>query len=198
MTIVIGVTGGIASGKTTAARMMQREGVVLFDADACVHLLMRDHPECIAAIAAQFSEALKEGAIARHVLADAIAADENKLHVLEGIIHPYVREEEINAIMAAREMGEKAIVLDIPLLFESGADQLCHIVVAVDVSPQTQRERAFARVGMSEEKLARLLSRQMVPHVRSSKADIVISSEMGLEQMREAIDQLMEGILSHA
>lgn len=198
MTLVIGVTGGMASGKSTAARMMQRDGVTLFDADACVHLLMKDHPECIGDIAKHFPEALQEGAIARHVLAKEIAADEAKLKTLESLIHPYVREEEIRAITAAKEQGLKAIVLDIPLLFESGAERLCDVVVVVDVDPETQRVRAFERADMTEEKFAKLLARQLDPHVRSSKADIVISSTMGLEEMQQAIDLLMEGLLSHA
>lgn len=198
MTLVIGVTGGIASGKSTAARLMQREGVALFDADACVHVLMRDHPECIAAIAEHFPEALEAGSIIRHTLAKKIAIDETKLKTLESIIHPYVREEEVKAISAAKALGLKAIVLDIPLLFESGADALCDIVVAIDIDPDTQRARAFARPGMSDEKFERLLARQLQPHVRSGKADIVISSGMGLEQMKESIDQLMEGLIAHA
>lgn len=198
MTLVIGVTGGIASGKSTAARMMQREGVALFDADACVHMLMHDHPECVSAIAEHFPEALEEKSIARHVLAKQIAADETKLKTLESIIHPYVREEEVRAINAAKAQGLKAIVLDIPLLFESGAEALCDVVVAIDVDADTQRTRAFARPGMTDEKFARLLARQMQPHVRSGKADIVISSTMGLEQMEQAITLLMEGLLAHA
>lgn len=198
MTLVIGVTGGIASGKSTAARMMQRAGVALFDADACVHMLMNDHPECIADIAKHFPEALSEKSIARHVLAKEIAADAAKLKTLESIIHPYVREEEMKAIRAAKEQGLKAIVLDIPLLFESGADALCDVVVAIDVDVKTQWERAFARSGMTQEKFDRLIARQLEPHVRSGKADIVISSTMGLEQMQQAIDLLIEGLIAHA
>ncbi len=198
MTLVIGVTGGMASGKSTAARMMQRDGVALFDADACVHLLMKDHPECIGDIAKHFPEALEDGAVARHVLAKEIAADETKLKLLESLIHPYVREEEIRAIMQANEQGFKAIVLDIPLLFESGAERLCDVVIAVDVDPDTQRIRAFERAGMTDEKFARLLARQLDSQTRNSKADIVISSVSGLEEMQQAIDLLMEGLLAHA
>ena len=195
---IIGVTGGIASGKSTAAAMMARDGVSVFDADACVHRLMQDHPETIAAIAKHFPEALAENSIQRHVLARCIAGDKAKLHVLEGIIHPFVREEEMRAILDAKHAGMRAIVLDVPLLFETGADALCDIVIAIDVDEQTQRARAFSRDNMTEEKFARLLARQLQPHARNGKADIVISSTMGLDSMRAAIDQIMEGILTHA
>jgi dephospho-CoA kinase len=187
---IIGITGGIASGKSTAARMLCNTGVLHVDADAIVHRLMARDRAVIAAIAAAFPFAVADGNILRSALAAHIAAQPAALMVLEHILHPRVREEEARAIALAKKQRRRGVLLDVPLLFETGLDAWCDAVVVIGVSPSIQRQRALRRPAMSEDKLQRLLARQTKEAERRNAADVVVMSTLGKAHMRRALEKL--------
>ena len=188
---VIGVTGGIASGKSTVARMIARDTFPQLDADQLVHHLMATDGETIRAIGDAFPAAVVNGMISRAELSKYIALDSNNISVLESIIHPRVRAAEERAIDEARVAGKKAVVLDIPLLFESGAETLCDVVVAVVAPLEVRKARAFARPAMSAIKWDRLIHRQLTDEARAAKADHVIHTDCPEAQTKAEVDALL-------
>jgi dephospho-CoA kinase len=189
-TLVIGITGGMASGKSTVANMF--EGISHVDADALVHQLMRDNKETITALATAFPIAVTHGNVDRAVLAGLISKDPNALATLEKILHPRVRALEQAAIHNAHAQGKKAIILDIPLLFETDADAMCDVVIVVHAPPELRRERALTRKGMTEEKWHRLLNRQLPDHERLARAHHVIHTSTSMEETRKQVAALMK------
>lgn len=189
---VIGVTGGMASGKSTVARMIARDKFPHLDADALVHHLMLSDAETIAAIGAAFPGARINGMISRAELSKYIAQDATHITTLESILHPRVRQAEERAIDEARVAGKKAVVLDIPLLFETGAEKLCDVVVAVSAPLEVRKARAFARPAMSAVKWDRLIARQLTDAQREAKAHHVIQTDCPEEQTRAEVDALLK------
>ncbi len=185
---IIGITGGIASGKSTVARMFAEHGLIHFDADAVVHRLMRDDQTMIRAIAGLFPQSLEEGTISRRALSAIVAQNPKALAALESIIHPVVRRHEQSLIATA----DRSVILDIPLLFETGADAQCDVTIAVHAPLAIARERAFARPGMTEEKWQRLTHRQMDEQERCARATHVIPTEGTLEETRRHVSALIE------
>ncbi len=189
---VIGVTGGIASGKSTVSQMLADFGLDHLDADLLVHELMAGDRPMIDAIAALYPRALEGGRIGRGVLSQIVTRDKSALAKLESIIHPFVRRAEERAIEEARRARKKGVVLDIPLLFETGADALCDIVVAVSAPPAVARRRAFSRAGMTEEKWERLTRRQLSDQERCRRADHVVSTDRSEEETRREVALLVK------
>jgi len=177
--IVIGITGGIASGKTTLARMFLRPGIVHFDADKAVHRLLQSDPRTIRAIAEIFPKAHMAGRIDRRILGELVSKNAAALTQLEAVLHPAVRRAEIAAIQTATRQRRKALLLDVPLLFETGADALCDVTIAAAIPEPRRRRRAFLRPQMTAEKYARLLARQYSETERLALADIVIPTGLG-------------------
>ncbi len=198
MTIVVGITGGMASGKSTATAMLKRPGIRCFNADDCAHRLLKNHPEVIRRLAERFPAALEQGMIDRSKLAACVVGDDRALHALEQILHPFIRAEEEAFIARAQRQRLRAVALDIPLLFETGADALCDLVIAVDASEKRQRRRAFSRPGMSEEKYRRLRARQLPARTRNQLADSVISSNLGKAQMRRELETILKRVMTRA
>lgn len=195
MTIVLGVTGGMASGKSTASSMLHCPGSLRFNADAAVHHLFHHHAPAIAKLAAIFPPAHQNGRIDRTALSHALKDDASGMGLqrLEAIIHPFVREMEHAMLRKAARNHLKWVVLDIPLLFETGAEQLCDAVIVTDVSPKLQRARALARPGMTEEKFTALTSRQLDRQSRLEKADFIVTSNLGKAHMRAELAHVMKG-----
>ena len=189
---VIGGTGGMASGKSTVARMIAGRGIVHIDADRLVHALMQHDAQMIAEITAAFPGVVVQQKIDRAKLAASISKKPNTLSVLESIIHPRVRALEEMAISIARRNRMKAVILDIPLLFETDAQTLCDIVIVTHAPIHHRRRRAFARPGMTEKKWKNLLDRQLPDHARNFAADIVISTGIGKAATRREIQRLMK------
>lgn len=191
--MVIGVTGGMASGKSTVARMFAGRGIAHVDADKLVHQLMQHDRTMIEEIAAAFPAAKsKEGTLDRAALAKNITEHPGMLSILESIIHPRVRSTEERAIAIARRNGLRAIVLDIPLLFETDAQQLCDVVVVAYAPLPHRKRRAFTRAGMTDQKWTRLLDRQLSDHVRNHSADVVVSTAVGKAATRRHVQRLMK------
>lgn len=190
--IIIGVTGGIASGKSTVARMIAGRAILHLDADKMVHQLLQHDRSMITEIAAAFPGAItKNNTIDRAALAAHISHHPEALSVLEAIIHPRVRAAEIDAIFAARRNHVRAVVLDVPLLFETDAHELCDVVIVAHAPLHHRRRRAFARPGMSEEKWNKLLARQLPHHHRHPAADIIIPTTIGKAATRRMVMRIM-------
>lgn len=189
--LVIGVTGGMASGKSTIARMLSGRGIAHVDADKLVHQLLQHDRATGAEIAAAFPAAKKGHGIDRAALANHITKHPESLATLEAILHPRVRAMEEEAIAIARRNGLRALVLDIPLLFETDADSLCDVVIVAHAPMHHRRRRAFARVGMSEAKWQRLIDRQLPDRHRNALADIVIRTDMGKAAVKKQVKALM-------
>lgn len=190
--MVIGVTGGIASGKSTVARMLSRGHLPHIDADKLVHHLLAYDQPTIAEIEHYFPGVTEEGQVSRRKLGQAIAGDEAKLKTLENILHARVRQAEEQAILRYRRQRRRAVIMDIPLLFETGAEQLCDVVIAVAAPLKMRRRRAMARLHMKPETFDRLVKRQLTDAERCARADIVIRSTLGLAFTRRRIDALMK------
>ena len=187
--IVLGLTGSIGTGKSTTAAMFRDLGVPVHDADATVHDLYRN--EAVAPVAAHFPEALSDGAIDRKVLSAVLARSPERFGELEAIIHPLVRAREAAFIDAERRKASPLVVLDIPLLYETGGQTRVDKVVVVTCDPMVQRERVLSRPGMTEEKLALILSRQMPDAEKRQRADFLIDTGKGLEAARKQVEEII-------
>jgi len=172
--LVVGLTGSIAMGKTTAAAYLRLRGVPVFDADACVHEIYRD--EAVPLIEAAFPGTTDAEGVSRARLSDVLQWDPAGFQRLESIVHPLVREREIAFLQDAAKAGEPIAVLDVPLLYETGLDTSLDAVIVVSASAQAQRERALMRPGMTLEKLNQLLARQMPDEEKRRRAHFVVDT----------------------
>jgi dephospho-CoA kinase len=172
--VIVGLTGSVAMGKTTAARAFRRLGVSVHDADAAVRRLLATNKAARARIAEAFPGAVENDAVDRAVLAARVFADPAALRRLEAILHPLVRRETRKFLGLAARRREKIVVLDIPLLFETGAERGCDFVAVVIAPAFLQAMRFLARPGMSRARLAATRARQMPAREKLKRADAVI------------------------
>ncbi|WP_415184867.1 dephospho-CoA kinase [Phaeovulum sp.] len=186
---LLGLTGSIGMGKTTTAAMFTDLGVPVWDADATVHALYAPGGAAVAPIAAVFPQAVSAGAVDRGVLKALIAADKQALSRLESIVHPLTTASR-DAFVAAHA-DAPLILLDIPLLFETGAESALDATLVVTAPPQVQRDRVLARPGVTADQLALILSRQMPDAEKRARATYVISTET-LDGTRAAVQNLIE------
>ena len=189
---ILGLTGSIGMGKTTTAKLFAEEGVPVHDSDAAVHRLYEG--EAVAAIEAAFPGATANGKVDRHKLGAMVVNDAGALKRLEGIVHPLVRQSETRFLELARAAGEKIVVLDIPLLYETGAEKRVDAVVVVTAPPETQRRRVLERPGMTPDKLEALLAKQMPDSEKRARADFIVDSGGGLEVAREQVQDILQKI----
>jgi dephospho-CoA kinase len=194
MMLVIGLTGGIGTGKSAAAERFAEHGVPVFNADLCVHLLYEG--EAVGAIEAAFPGVAKVGRIDRKLLSEKIAGSAERLLRLEGIVHPLVVAAELDFLRAAEKEGAPLAVLEIPLLFETGADSRVDVTVVMSAPQDVQRARVLSRPGMTADKLEHLLARQLPNAERVALADYVVDSGLSLADMRIEIDKLIESLKS--
>lgn len=195
--IVLGLTGGIAMGKSTVAAMFRAQGAAVSSADAIAHRLMLRRGAAHGLVKARFPEAVRDGIIDRSALAGIVFRDPERLKELEAILHPLVVVEEQRYITYARRRGCGIVVLEIPLLFETGAEKRCDVTAAVTAPPFLQRMRAQARQGMNAERLRRILARQLPDFLRRRRADYVIPTGLGKGYSMRRVKQIMEA-LRHA
>ena len=192
---VIGLTGGIGMGKSTAAAAFRRAGLPVFDADAAVHRLQARGGRAVRAIARAFPGTVRDGAVDRDALRQRVVFDTAALRRLEAILHPMVRQEERAFLARARRAGRRAVVLDIPLLLETGGDRRVDQVVVVSAPPDIQRHRVRRRRRMTEAQTRAVIARQMPDREKRRRADVVI--ETGLSR-HHAWRQLRRFILGLA
>jgi dephospho-CoA kinase len=190
--LVIGLTGGIGMGKSAAADRFAQRGIPVLDADAEVHRLY-DGPAADV-IEAAFPGTTREGKVDRTLLSQAVAGSPERLKQLEKIVHPLVVEAEIDFLIEQERTGARLAVLEIPLLFETGADARVDVTVTVSAPAELQRQRVMARHGMTADKLEHLLVRQLPDAERVAKADYVVDSGLSVQDMHDEIDKLIESL----
>jgi len=190
--LVVGLTGGIGMGKSAAAERFAEHGIPVFDADACVHRLY-DGPAA-ERIEAAFPRATRKGRVDRTLLSERIAGSQERLRQLEQIVHPLVIEAELDFLREEEAKGTRLAVLEIPLLFETGADARVDVTVAVSAPDDVQRARVLSRPGMTADKLEHLLARQLPDAERRARADFVVDGGASLDHIRIEIDRLIESL----
>jgi dephospho-CoA kinase len=173
--IILGLTGSIGMGKSTAAAMLRRLGVPLFDADAVVHRLLGRGGAAVREVEAAFPGVRSEaGHVDRQLLAQRVFGHPEELRRLEGILHPMVRAAERRFVAHARARHEKLIVLDIPLLFETRGTGRCDYVLVVSAPARLQRERVMRRRGMTARRFGEIIGAQLPDSEKRQRADFVV------------------------
>ena len=193
MTFVLGLTGSVGMGKSTAVRILRAMKVPVFDADACVHELLGSRGAAVEEVEKTFpgTKNKMDGGINRKALGKIVFADPKALKKLEDILHPLVRQAEKDFIDGHRTTKTCLIVLDIPLLFETGAQDLCHGTIVVSASPEIQRARVLARPGMTEEKFHAMIAAQMPDTEKRARADWVIPTGSGRTRTWRDLNRLV-------
>jgi dephospho-CoA kinase len=193
--IVLGLTGSAAVGKSATAKMFAEEGVPVFDADAAVHRLYS--AEAVTPIEVVFPGVTVEGRIDRERLAQRVFNNPEALKKLESIVHPLVRAAQDQFRADSEKNGAPIVVLDIPLLFETGGEKRVDAVVVVTASADIQRARLLDRPGMTAEKIDGMLARQMPDSEKRRRADFVVDTSRGFDaaraDVRNILKQLREG-----
>jgi len=190
--LILGLTGSIGMGKTTTAKMFADKGVPVFDADAAVHEFYGAGGKAVPLIRAVFPDAVEGGMVIRERLATHMRADPLNLKVLESFIHPMVAEAR--AEFLKQHAQARAVVFDVPLLFETGGDGNCDATIVVTASAETQAKRVLARAGMSEAKFHNLLAWQMPDAQKRARADYIISTENSLQDTREQVQSVLNDL----
>src|SRR6476646_6445312 len=186
---VLGLTGSLGMGKSTTARCFAEEDIPLHDADAVVHQLYEG--EATPLIEAAFPGTTTGGKVDRDKLAKEVLGDAAAIKKLENIIHPLVGRAEARFLDEAARKGAAVVVLDIPLLFETGAERRCDAVVVVSAPAEVQRIRAFERPGMTEEKFEAILVKQMPDAEKRARADFVVDTSKGFDAARAQVREIL-------
>lgn len=187
---VLGLTGSVGMGKSTVARMFADQGVPVFDADAVVHRLQGPSGALVGPIEAAFPGTTGPAGVDRSRLGAAVFGDPEALDRLETIVHPAVRAARREFLL--EHAGAKLVVLDIPLLFEAGGAGEVDAVLVVSAPPEVQRRRVLARPGMTPERFAEILARQLPDAEKRARADHVIDTGRSLAETRAEVARLVE------
>jgi dephospho-CoA kinase len=188
---VIGLTGSIGMGKSTAADTFRRLRVPVFDADAAVHALQGKGGAAVAPIEAAFPGTTRDGRVDREALRGRVLGDPAALKRLERIVHPLVRRAEEAFLRACRRRGARLAVLDIPLLLETAGEDRVDLVLVVSAPAQVQRARVLARGGMTPDRLAAILARQLPDAEKRHRADIVVQTGLSRHHAQRRIRRLV-------
>jgi dephospho-CoA kinase len=194
----LGLTGSIGMGKSTVAKMFAEEGAAVWDADAAVHRLYAKGGAAVAPVGEIFPEAVRDGAVDRAVLSRLVLEAPERLKALEAIVHPLVAMDRFRFVEQASASGAKLVVLDIPLLFETGARPFFETVAVVSAPAEVQRSRVLARPGMTAEKFDAILAKQVPDAEKRRQADFVIDTGVSLEETRESVRALVRRLLQDA
>jgi len=186
---ILGLTGSIGMGKSATAKIFAEEGAPVHDADAVVHRLYDG--EAVSAIEAAFPGTTSNGKVDREKLGKRVLGDNAGMKRLEQIVHPLVRQAEELFLAEAARQGAKVAVLDIPLLFETGGEKRCDAVAVVSAPGDVQRARAFERPGMTEQKLAAILAKQVPDAEKRKRADFVVDTSKGFDAARAQVRDIL-------
>ncbi|MFT4078318.1 dephospho-CoA kinase [Rhodomicrobium sp.] len=192
--IVIGLTGSIGMGKSTVAAYLRGLGIPVLDADRVVHELYAG--AAVPLIEAAFPGTTAGGVVDRPALGGRVLGSPEAMKRLEAIVHPLVRAAEWRFLRAEQDKGTPLAILEIPLLFETGAGDLFDAVIVVSASAEAQRERLLARTGMTVEKLEAIVAKQMPDAEKRARADYVVDTEVGHEDSRQQIDAILKDIVT--
>lgn len=189
---VLCLTGSLGMGKSTAAKFFAAAGVPVHDSDAAVHALYEG--EAVPLIERAFPGSTANGKVDRVKLAAMVLNDDAALARLEAIVHPLVFASREKFLAEARDRGAPLVVLDVPLLFETGADCRCDAVAVVSAPAEVQRQRALQRPGMTEDKFVAVLRKQMPDAEKRRRADFIIDSSQGFEHTRAQIRDILQQV----
>jgi dephospho-CoA kinase len=192
VTFVLGLTGSIGMGKSATAAIFRRLGAPVHDADAAVHRLYEG--EAAPLIEAAFPGTAPAGAVDRAALSRIVIGSPERMAALEAIVHPLVRREEERILAEAAAARAPVAVLDIPLLLETGGEPRCDAVLVVTAAPAVQRERVLARAGMSEEKLAAILAKQMPDAEKRRRAHFVVDTGRGFASAERQVGDILRAL----
>lgn len=196
--IVLGLTGSIGMGKSTTARMFSEAGVPVYDADAEVAKLYEKGGVAVGPIADRFPGVVEDEAVNREALRQAVLENPDALADLEAIVHPLTGQSQIRFRERFTDERAPLVLLDIPLLFETGGDKYCDHVAVVTAPASVQRERVLSRPGMTPERLDAILAKQTPDAEKRAKADFVISSAFGLDFTRAHVTAIIELLTNRA
>ena len=188
---IIGLTGSIGMGKSTTAAMFREAGIPVYDADAAVHDLYDQGGAAVGPVGEAFPGAVRDGRVDREALRQAVLGDPEALKRLNAIVHPLVGGDRIGFFQQAEAAGADMVVLDIPLLFETGGHANVDAIVVASAPPQMQRERVLARPGMTPERLEAILAQQMEDAEKRARAHFVVDTSRGLEPAREQVAEII-------
>jgi dephospho-CoA kinase len=189
---ILGLTGSLAMGKSATAKMFAEEGVPVQDADSVVHRLYDG--EATPAIEAVFPGTTANGKVDREKLGKRVLGDTAAIKRLEGIVHPLVHAAAQRFVAEAEASGATVAVLDVPLLYETHGDARCDAVVVVSAPADLQRTRAFERSGMTEDKLAALLGKQIPDAEKRARADFVVDTSKGFDAARAQVRDILKAV----
>ncbi|MGF1621324.1 MAG: dephospho-CoA kinase [Rhodomicrobiaceae bacterium] len=190
--LIIGLTGSIGMGKTTVANHLASRGVPVLDSDSIVHRLYEG--EAVAPIESAFPGTTSSGKVDRAKLAAALMQTPEGFRTLEALVHPLVRQAQFEFLAEQEAAGAEMVLLDIPLLFETGGDELMDVTLVVSAPEEVQTARILARPGMTIEKLEALRSRQMPDAEKRRRADYVIDTGLPLDETLSEVDKLLESL----
>tara|TARA_A100001391_G_scaffold184661_4_gene152687 strand:+ start:102 stop:695 length:594 start_codon:yes stop_codon:yes gene_type:complete len=192
---IIGLTGSIGMGKSATARLFREAGIPVFDSDACVHALYDAGGAAVGPVEAAFPGSLAEdGSIDRVRLSRQLNENPDGFARLEAIVHPLVAEARQHFLDAARKDGADIVILDVPLLFETGGHEHVDAVIAVHAPHHVRRERVLQRPGMTEDKLAAIIARQTPDSVKLEKADYIVETSGGFDDARQQVGKIIAAL----
>ncbi len=190
---VIGLTGGIAVGKSEVAKIFRKHHIPVFDADAAVHEIYQNG-EGAKHLQSAFPSAINNGSVERKKLSEIIEAEPSKLRDIEKIIHPLVREAETNFLSNAKSNNKEIVVIDSPLLIETNHHKDMDVTILVDASNETQIGRAMLRPNMTREKLALIISKQMPSDEKRKRSNFIIENNGSLKELQAQTESIIAKI----
>jgi dephospho-CoA kinase len=196
--IVVGLTGSIGMGKSATAAMFQEEGCPVLDADADVHKLYAVGGAAVGPLEAAFPGVVKDGAVDRAALSARVVGDHAAMDLLNSIVHPLLQDSRESFFERARAQRAEIVVLDIPLLFETGGERNVDAVVVVTAPAEVQRQRVLARKDMNEAKLDAILSRQMADVEKRARAQFIVDTSAGFEAARAQVRDIIAALRAKA
>jgi len=193
---IIGLTGSIGMGKSTTAAMFREAGIPVYDADAEVHAAYDVGGAAVEPVGAAFPGVVKDGRVDREELRKRVLGNPEVLGRLNAIVHPIVGRARVAVFERAQAAGADMIVLDVPLIYETGGEKNMHKVIVVSAPADVQRERVLAREGMTPERLDAILAQQVPDAEKRRRADYVVDTGKGLEAAREQVRAIIEDLRS--
>jgi dephospho-CoA kinase len=192
--LLIGLTGSIGMGKSETAKMFKALGLPVYDADAAVHALYAAGGAAVEPIENAFPGVTRDGAIDREELSKRVLGQPEALKRLEGIIHPLVGISQLAFLQDAEKSGAKMVVLDIPLIFETGGEDRVDVTVVVSAPAEIQRARVLARPGMKLEKFEAILAKQVPDAEKRARAHFIVDSSQGLDHAKEEVQEIIKAL----
>lgn len=190
--IILGLTGSIGMGKSETARMFRREGVPVFDADAAVHELFAAGGAAVKPVGAAFPGVVKDGVVDRKTLGAKVFKNEVALRALESIVHPLVGRARQRFLKQHGARGTPMVVMDVPLLFETGGERNVDASVVVSAPAFLQRQRVLARPNMDDQRLADVLAQQVPDAQKRARADFIVPSGLGKAPVLQAVRRIIK------